>query len=285
MDIPQWAEPFPDPAKLRAEVTEMVMSVRDALLEAFPAEDVAGIYFKGSGQREWDTPIDYVPELSDTDIHLLFADDASDDTRAIGIERAADVQQQIGQRFFERCSHPLHVPRPQIVILNDLLASSDCVSSPRSAVTVLHGVEYPVVGPCDETHLRAIDCRRMLDESEFLRRLPSKIIDRPGHYLWEALRSIAWHISSVGPRVLHLAGIPMDEAWSMNRTRMVQELARRGEEEFAETYATYYLAAWQYFFSGHTYEPAASEAIASGAEVVRRGIAYASEWSAEHVES
>ena len=53
----------------------MVASIVEALLRQIPSSEVAGIYFKGSAQKRWDSPVDYVPEVSDVDIHVLLRDD------------------------------------------------------------------------------------------------------------------------------------------------------------------------------------------------------------------
>lgn len=41
-----------------------------ALLERVPREQIVGLYAKGSAYKRWDGPLDYVPELSDLDVHV-----------------------------------------------------------------------------------------------------------------------------------------------------------------------------------------------------------------------
>ena len=53
----------------------MAESIVEALLDEIPPEEIRGIYLMGSGQKEWDSPIDYVPEISDVDIHIQFYSD------------------------------------------------------------------------------------------------------------------------------------------------------------------------------------------------------------------
>jgi hypothetical protein len=74
--LPPWNEVYPDPALLRREALCLANAFAGALLEMIPEQDIAGIYLKGSTLKEWESPIDYVAEVSDVDIHLLFADDA-----------------------------------------------------------------------------------------------------------------------------------------------------------------------------------------------------------------
>lgn len=47
----------------------MVTALADALVDRF-GDRISHIWVKGSAQKRWDGPVDYVPELSDVDIHL-----------------------------------------------------------------------------------------------------------------------------------------------------------------------------------------------------------------------
>jgi len=276
MELPIWEAPFPSPRTLREEVDGMVAAICDVLLSEL-GDAVAGIYLVGSAQHPWDTPIDYVPELSDVDIHLRLADTAS--VPPLDTTRSLDVQRQVETRFFAQHPHSLHVPRPQIVVLNDNRHRGGTQIRPSRAIRVLYGAPYPE-SPSEATRFVHAECERMIGERAYIDQLPYKVVDRPGHYLWEVLRSAARHISAVGPRVLMFAGLAPDEAWSLNRTGVVGELNARGESEFAFAYASYYIATWQYHFSGRTYSAAAREAVRAGVEVLERGIESARAWKA-----
>ena len=69
----------------------MAYSFVEVLLDLVPNEAVHGIYMKGSGLKEWDTPIDYVPEISDVDIHIQFYDDADWPGYLGTLDRAIEV--------------------------------------------------------------------------------------------------------------------------------------------------------------------------------------------------
>ena len=75
--------------------------------------------------------------------------------------------------------------------------------------------------------------------------------------------------------MLALLGMPLEQVWRLNRTAVVQELARRWEWDLAQAYERYYLAGWRSFLSGYTDSEAAGEALKMGMEVVRRGEAVA----------
>ena len=67
--LPEWNHHYPDPGKLRHEINHMADSFVEVLLDDIPSQEIRGIYLKGSAQKEWDSPVDYVPEISDVDIH------------------------------------------------------------------------------------------------------------------------------------------------------------------------------------------------------------------------
>jgi len=72
-----WSSHYPDPRVLKTEAFFMAEAFTEVLLEEIPDPDIVGIYCKGSVLKDWDSPLDYVPELSDVDIHILFHDDSS----------------------------------------------------------------------------------------------------------------------------------------------------------------------------------------------------------------
>ena len=68
-----WPVNYPSKSALRREVQAAIDSWVEVLLDRLPDGAVRGIYFKGSAQKAWDSPVDYVPELSDVDLHLTHA--------------------------------------------------------------------------------------------------------------------------------------------------------------------------------------------------------------------
>jgi len=224
MELPCWDGRFPHPTVLREEVDAMLGAIAEALLEAIPESCIGGIYFKGSAHKEWDSPLDYVPELSDLDIHLLFSDDSAIETYLGTVEQGLRVQQSMERKYRARRPNPIHVPRPQVSVLNRLLKEDDFVPSPPETVTVLRGIPYPVPDLSDPDKIRLIDCKRLLEHEEFLKTWPLRVIDTPSQYLVTRLWGVVWQVSPVGPRVAHLLGASTAEAWSTNRTRLVQML-------------------------------------------------------------
>ncbi len=93
----QWSGDFPPRKRLRAEVEAMTEAYLTAIEAVIPGV-LEGAYLKGSAVKRWDTPLDYVPEVSDVDVHLLFyeEDEAALDELATALEVQADAVMQRG---------------------------------------------------------------------------------------------------------------------------------------------------------------------------------------------
>ena len=94
----------------------MVEAFTEVLLEEVPRSEIEGIYCKGSVLKDWDSPLDYVPELSDVDIHLLLCDDGAEERYLGSVEQALRIQSRVEERYFSRAPQRLHVPRTQLLI-------------------------------------------------------------------------------------------------------------------------------------------------------------------------
>ena len=71
-----WDKTYPSKAQLRLETAAMRQSILQTLLEFVKADNLEGVYAKGSSLKPWDSPLDYVPELSDVDVQVLLKDDS-----------------------------------------------------------------------------------------------------------------------------------------------------------------------------------------------------------------
>ncbi len=272
---PRWTDGYPSAVSLRQEVDAMLESFVEVLLDRIPDAEVAGIYFKGSAQKHWDSPVDYVPELSDVDIHLLFRD-ASDAPRRLGsVEAGLAIQYRVEEAYHAKVASPIHVPRPQLTILNNLLQDPDYIPSPKETVTTLYGDDYPSDDYKDERRLREIERQRLLSHAAFLETIPLHVIDKPGVYLLAAMRGISWRVSPIGPRALTVLGADYEEAWSFNRTRIIPLLEELGESGLATAYRTFYLSAWDYFLSNYADSAAARAAVIAGVNAMKESIALA----------
>ena len=283
--LPAWNAHYPDPQRLRHEANCMAESFAEVLLDAIPPDRIQGVYLKGSAQKPWDSPIDYVPEIGDVDVHIQFyADDAS--RHYLGtVPKAMEIQRQVEVRYRSKVDQPLHTPRPQLVVVNDFVRKQVFVHSPRSTARVLFGEEYPAADYSDPDSIRRTECSRLIEDAGYVGTLPSHVIDRPGKYLWESLRALVWRVSPTGPRVLHVLGVETEKAWSLNRTKIVPVLRELGQPVLADHYVQYYLSAWEYFLSGYQDNDAARSAITAASEALPIAAEIANGWLADHPET
>ncbi|ADD28042.1 hypothetical protein [Meiothermus ruber] len=267
---PRWENGYPPKTQLQLEVVVMLESVLGALLNQLGEEAFVGIYAKGSALKPWDSPLDYVPELSDIDVQLVLRDPAL----LNDIELALAVQAEMERRFFQRVPQPLHLPRPQIMVINPYLSDPNFSPSPAAIVQTLFGMPYTEVHPLtDREAVREADRWGLLERAkpEDLKAFPLNFIDMPGKYLFHCLRQLTWRVGPTASRVLSLLGSSFEEAWGHNRTHLVGRLEAAGQEQLAADYAGFYLCAWEFFRSGYTDSNTARRAIVHGVRALEAG--------------
>ncbi|PCC73721.1 hypothetical protein SAMN02745121_06839 [Nannocystis exedens] len=266
-----WDAPYPEPARIRGEVEGMTSAYVTALLERLPRDELVGLYAKGSAVKPWHAPLDYVPELSDVDLHVLVQDPARLDAAIGGLRGALDLQARAEVLYFERFPDPIHVPRPQLVALHALKDQPLYVPSVASTVRVLLGAPYPTATAHDAASIRRIDAASLLQHEDYVARLPWAVVDTPAKFLWDRLRELAWRVSPTGSRALSVLGLPYADAWGINRSTAVRQLQALGEDALAAAFAGFYAAAWDFFLSGYDDGAAARRAVLAGAEALDRG--------------
>ena len=240
------------------------------VLTARLGDAVTAIYVKGSARKPWDSPIDYVPALSDVDLHVRLASDA--DVEALDhLDTALDLADEVLRAHRARVPRPLHIPKPQLNLLNILERDPTYAPSPPETVATLHGTTYEA-HPLDEGArlvLREQDRAALLATSSSSATCPMRVVDRPGALLLRIVDELNWRISPIAPRVLSMLGVPFEDAWSMNRTRLVAALEDRGYADLARAYAGYYRAGWDLLLEGPD-SGAATEAVRSAVEALTR---------------
>lgn len=276
IELPGWSARYP-PEALRAETEAMSDAWVEVLRERL-GSGLAGVYRKGSAQKRWDTRIDYIPELSDVDIHVAFASDA-DIVKVDTIEAAIDISKAVLEAYRRRVPHSLHVPKPQFVVANHLDTQPSILPSPASTVATLFGAPYEDRRLTDEERAaqRARSREQLGIHAAFVEALPLRVIDRPGRLSAVIVGDLNWRISPVAPRVLECLGVPYEETWSLNRTALVRALEERGLDELARTYADYYLAGWEAFLGGEAGHEGGSAlpVLRHGVRVIELGMAFA----------
>ena len=279
--LPTWNDEYPDPARLRHELSCMAEAIVETLLDRIPKDEIRAIYLKGSAKKRWDTPIDYVPEASDLDIHLWFHDDDWEQSLFSDIDQAIAVQLDIGARYRRKCLQPIHIPRPQIMIMNTLLRRPGYMHSPPDSASVLFGNDYPVVEYSATEEIKRNKCHDLLNFADILERYPYRVFDRPDKHLAELLRDLSFRVSPVGPILLQLAGGDPMTVWSMNRTRVTRALEDIGEGSLATDYVGYFLARWRWFLSSGDDLDALRDAVRTALKVLERSESVANAYLSE----
>jgi hypothetical protein len=259
---------------LRDEIQAMVTALAGAVGEVFGEEHVRAVWFKGSAQKEWQSPLDYVPALSDVDVHVRLSDEAAPSFR--DLECALAVQESVERRFAEAMPEPLHMPRPQLNLVNELEQNENYLASPAAIVQTISGARHEPGDYGDVEQIRALDGAALIDNAREAQNIPNRAIDRPGKYLWDLLRALSWRVSPMGSRVLCVSGMDPEQAWSMNRTRILRALRQQDElADLANAWERYYLSAWGYYLAGHADGAAGREAIVSASTCLQLSGTYA----------
>jgi len=268
-----WPRTYPK-SELAADIEAMVEAVTTSLISNY-GEAIAGLWLKGSAAKPWDSPIDYVPEISDVDIHYRPGNGQTSELS--DLDAAVRVHADIARQFEKARPRALHTPRPQLVSLPQVERLAGYIPSPPSTVHTLFG-EDPSEVRIDPQAVRAADSRNLIEGGDplVLEKAIIDLVERPGHHLFTGLRNLNWRLSPVASRALSLLGVDYTVAWSVNRTRAVELLRENGQGELATHYSSYYLAAWEFFVSnwkdgdaGRSAFSDAVKALSLGAELGR----------------
>jgi hypothetical protein len=236
--------------RAKLEVDSCIRVWRKILEEHF-GDKIEYAYVKGSSVRRWDSPIDYVPVLSDVDIHIKLREGSSlFEENAKQFEEGLAISTEYEERFIEENPDPLHVPRVQVMALNRHLSDPDFVLPayiPEQNVFI-GKIDSWVVRPTDE--VKAVDLRNLLKLQDVLAPLPERVMDRVGMDLVALIRTLCYEVSPAPVRLLSQFEDNPYRVWDMNRTAICAELKKHGFTDLAESYRDYYLTGWEVFRSG-----------------------------------
>ena len=202
---------------------------------------------KGSGIKEWESPVDYVPVISDIDIHVgtkknmpLFPKNRD------GFLYSLETTRLYEEMFKEMRPDHLHIPRPQFVVIEE--ARGEWLPEKHEEVKPLFG-EVPLKSEESLESLRARDLDELTGLGPLLARLPERVIDRVDLEYYRVLRMLCWVVSPTPVRVLSQFTDPK-HAWTINRTNLLRLLESSGIQDIAEPYREYYLTGWKAFTEG-----------------------------------
>jgi len=227
---------------------DAAISVWRGVIEERLSDRIEYAVLKGSAVKPWDTPADYVPVISDLDIHIGTKGDQPlfPPTRD-GFHYSLETTRIVEERFMELRPRPLHVPRPQVVVMKE--EHIDFLPEEPGEVVPLYGKtrikpEEPV------NRLRARDMAELQGLGPLLGRLPEQVIDRIDLEYYRVLRMLCYVVSPTPVRVLTQRHPDPKRLWTLNRTSIIRELREYEFVELADAYGEYYAAGWRAFNGG-----------------------------------
>ena len=267
--------PEQSPDALRADIQAMAESWLWVLQAHLGEANVVGLYAKGSAVKDWDSPLDYVPEISDLDLHLRL----DSDVLPLGIETALALRAAAEAEFAQRAPAATHHPRAGLVLINELEEDPAYVASPAGTVRTLRGPAYmgQPDDPETDARIRETDRRQLLGQRDALDDLVWRMLDNTGPHARSNIRHMNWRVSPVAPRVLSVLGLPTIEAWSLNRTQLIAALRDRNRSTLATAYTAYYESGWRCFRSDYADRAAVSAALDAAVAVIQEGAQIAQE--------
>ena len=202
---------------------------------------------KGSGIKEWESPVDYVPVISDIDIHVgtkegmpLFPKNRD------GFLYSLETTRLYEEMFKEKRPDHLHIPRPQIMVVEE--NRGEWLPESLGEVKPLYG-EVPLKPEESLESLRARDLDELAGLTPLLDRLPEYVIERIDLEYYRVLRMLCYVVSPTPVRVLSQSTDPK-HAWKLNRTNLLRMLEHNGLNDIAEPYREYYHTGWKAFTEG-----------------------------------
>lgn len=252
---------------LRKDINLMVETAKEVLLKNFKGE-IKGIYFKGSASKDWNSRIDYVPGISDVDMHVLFKKEKTFKDFSKDIWNVMRLSEKIEKSYLEKNKKPTHTPLLQLLSLNKLMKEENYVPSIKSSVKTIHGKKYE--GYNKKKHGEKFKERakaQILEHEEYLENIRKRGWSKTGKALEKYLHDLSWRLSSSASNFLCAHNYTYEEAWSLNRTGIVKELKKLKFNRLAKEYKDYYNYGWKYFYSGKSSD--CRKAIVSGHEALR----------------
>jgi len=209
---------MPKYSEMMEQVREDIQCALDVWSEKLPeilGSRLESMYAKGSANKPWDSHIDYVPIISDVDIHIALKDDKplygsySED-----FDKAIEISRQCEEEFIRRRPDHFHIPRMQVMETH-FLKQNDKYTPPRlQDILVLFGdPKIPKRMPKSE-RIRAGDMENIIGLREYLHDLPRHMIDRSGLDWWGTIRNMTWRVSPSAVRIITQTHSDPLDVWS-----------------------------------------------------------------------
>ncbi len=236
-------------------------------------EKIKFIYAKGSAVKPWNSPLDYVPILSDLDIHIkLTKNSKMFQNISDPICKSLEISKRYEQIFTNKFPKSLHLPRTQLVTIKKLLELTQYVPPRLNDVRIIYG-EPVIPSKPEPQRIRKIDYNHLIKTKEILEKAPMSLIDRSGLDYWVIIRRINWQVSPTPFRLLtQVSDIAPIEIWSWNRTKIIIELKNHGFEEIVDHYKQFYLKGWEAFLAQYQSTHALRQIIFHGYNVLHSSL-------------
>ncbi len=246
------------------------IDVWSSLLEETFGSRLEYAYAKGSAVKIWNSPVDYVPVISDLDMHIMMTDSESlFPENKMGFDLAINVSRKYENRFREVRDEYLHIPRAQVVHINPVLEDPSLILPQVSDVHIMIGSpkDGQLLSP---EEIRLIDRKQIQGLSEYLMDLPRQTFDRVGLDFWALLRHMNWRVSPSPTRLLTQNHPDPLTVWHWNRTQIIRNLIDQGYADIAESYRKFYDVGWKLFLSAFTDYDELREIIVHGQSVLQK---------------
>ena len=246
------AQNMPDYSEMMEKAKEDIQCATEVWSDILPevlGSRLESMYGKGSALKPWDSHIDYVPIISDIDIHISLKDDEPlFGSSSHDFDIALNISQKCEDEFVHRRPEHLHIPRMQVIETRFLVKNEKYTPPRPQDIIVLYGNPPTHKVPPPDV-IRAVDLERICELEEYVDDMPRTIIDRTGLDWWSIIRTMSWRVSPSPVRILtQNHGNPI-EVWSWNRTRIHKTLIEEGFDKLAEYYHGFYDAGWRLYLS------------------------------------
>ena len=239
--------------QIKTDIT-IALDVWKELLEEL-GEKIEYVYAKGSAIKHWDTEIDYVPHISDLDIHVKVINKEritplGYESFGLAYELTEDYEQMFKEKAKEQEHECFHLPRIQLVQLN-LHGNQGYNVPPREQdVTILKGnIKYKSEFPHNK--VRYMDTRNVLKEKDFINSFSEHFFYLSSYEYFKLFFKMAGKVSPFPARLLNqiLVNENPHDVWNWNRTKIVAKLNEHGFNALAEHYKQYYVTGWDLYSS------------------------------------
>ncbi len=232
----------------------IALTVWKELLNEFLPDGIEYIFTKGSSSKPWETDIDYVPLISDVDIHIkLYNNKKKLLSTTNGFNQAVFFTTNYEKWFSTECKRinhkKIHLPRVQIVQIESH-GRKGYVVPPRNKDIIWIQGSFPFPEEMDHNKLRDMDKKSLLQEKPFIDSIPDIFFEQSGFDYYTLLYRLCSRMSPCPIRLLTqvLPDNPHD-IWALNKSSIFKLLQKNGFTTIAENFEQFYLNGWRLFES------------------------------------